>query len=382
MQSDKNRPDPRSALAGRPAQGPSASADAGWTGLDHILAVRLDNMGDVLMASPALGALRAMAGRLSLLCSSSGAALGPHLPAVDTVLSYEASWVKRSASSARQDRAAVRRIAALRPDAAVIFTTYSQSALPAALMLRLAGVPKVLAYSRENPYRLLSNWVPETEPHLVQRHEVLRHLHLVATVGAVTEDTRLTFALRQKDIDGLRRKLLACGMKDSGGWIAVHAGASAQSRRYPARLFVRVLDGLCREGRRVLLLGGAEEPDLAAALAAYGRPAREVVNLGGRLTVGEMGAAIAGADVLVCNNSGPAHVAAALQVPVLVLYALTNPQHTPWQTVQKVLNRPMPCSYCYSSVCPHGEPACLAGVSPGQVLQAARDLLAMRAGKQ
>lgn len=130
----------------------------------HLMAVCLDGMGDVLMTTPALRALRPVADRITLLTSSAGALLGPHLAEVDGVLRYDASWVRWAAASVEQDWHAIRRVSGLLPDAAVIFTAQGHSALPMALMLRLAGVPRVLAYSREDPHRLLSDWVQEREP--------------------------------------------------------------------------------------------------------------------------------------------------------------------------------------------------------------------------
>ncbi|AKQ60239.1 glycosyltransferase family 9 protein [Bordetella hinzii] len=349
-----------------------------WSEARHVLGVRLDNMGDVLMSTPALRALRAPGRRISLLTSSAGAALAPHLADVDDVLAYDASWVKREGASADGDRQAIERLRELRPDAAVIFTVHSQSALPAALMLRLAGVPRVLAYSRENPYQLLTDWVSEPEPHRVRRHEVLRQLTLVRTVGATTDDTRLGFLVREIDRVGLRRKLSRLGVAEPGGWIAAHGGASAPSRRYPAERLAGALEALRGEGRRMLLLGGADEGGLGEALAARRQRLPGLIDLTGQLTLGELGAAIEGAAVLICNNSGPAHIAAALGVPVVDLYALTNPQHTPWQTPQRVLNREVPCRGCRRSVCPQGHHACLAGVEPREVADAARELLSAR----
>lgn len=198
-----------------------------WSEARHVLGVRLDNMGDVLMSTPALHALRAPGRRISLLTSSAGAALAPHLADVDDVLAYDASWVKREGASADGDRQAIERLRELRPDAAVIFTVHSQSALPAALMLRLAGVPRVLAYSRENPYQLLTDWVSEPEPHRVRRHEVLRQLTLVRTVGATTDDTRLGFLVREIDRVGLRAS--------SAAWAWRSRAAGSPRTAAPAR---------------------------------------------------------------------------------------------------------------------------------------------------
>ncbi|SSW67126.1 Lipopolysaccharide core heptosyltransferase RfaQ [Achromobacter veterisilvae] len=354
-----------------------------WRECSHVLCVRLDNMGDVLMCSPAFRALKQSgARRLSLLTSESGGRLAPYVPEVDTVLAYDAAWIKNGARGSEQDVGAIARLRALRPDAAVIFTAYSQSALPAALLCHLAGVPRVLAHSRENPYRLITEWVRETEPQAGIRHEVRRQLDLVASVGARCEDLRLSFRVREADRISLRRKLHHEGVTERGGWICAHAGATAPSRRYPARMMMQALIGLRGDGRRILLLGGHEDPALAGALADARRLLPGLIDLSDRLTLGELGAALEAAALMICNNSGPAHVAAALGVPVVDLYALTNPQHTPWQTPARVLNRDVPCKYCYRSVCPEGHQACLAGVDPGCVAEAAHELLAQARGVQ
>ncbi|WP_338761922.1 glycosyltransferase family 9 protein [Massilia sp. METH4] len=75
------------------------------------------------------------------------------------------------------------------------------------------------------------------------------------------------------------------------------------------------------------------------------------------------------------NNSRPAHISAALGTPVVDLYALTNPQHTPWQVPNRVLFHDVPCRNCYSSVCREGHHACLAQVKPEQVVAALLELL-------
>src|SRR5690606_20471155 len=143
-----------------------------------ILCVRLDNMGDVLMSTPAMRALKyAHPGRhLTLLASAAGAGLAPFLPDIDEVIAYDAPWVKNGQDDMAADADMIQALRQARFDAAVIFTVYSQSPLPAALMCRLAGIPLVLAYCRENPYRLLSHWEPETEPGLAPRHEARRQL--------------------------------------------------------------------------------------------------------------------------------------------------------------------------------------------------------------
>jgi ADP-heptose:LPS heptosyltransferase len=98
-------------------------------------------------------------------------------------------------------------------------------------------------------------------------------------------------------------------------------------------------------------------------------------SLAGRLDVAELAAVLARAPLLVSNNTGPVHLAAAVGTPVVDLYALTNPQHTPWGVPHRVLSHDVPCKYCYKSVCPLGHHDCLRAVAPAAVVTAALDLL-------
>jgi lipopolysaccharide heptosyltransferase II len=350
---------------------------ADWAGVRRLLCVRLDSLGDVLMTTPALRALReSLPGcHITLLTSASGAAAARFVPEVDEVLTFAAPWMKASAGEAAADAALVRALAQRRFDAAVIFTVYSQSALPAAYLCHLAGIPLRLAHCRENPYRLLSDWVKDPEPEPLVRHEVRRQLDLVDAVGARTADERLSFVVPLAATASVLRRLHQIRANRERPLVVVHPGASASSRRYPPELYARALDLLVAQTRcEALFTGDAGEARLVRFI--LGRMAQPARSLAGELSLGELAALIREADVLVTNNTGPAHVAAAVGTPVVDLYALTNPQHTPWQVRSRVLNFDVPCRYCYKSVCPRGHHDCLRRVPPESVATAARELLA------
>ena len=146
---------------------------ADWRAARDVLCVRLDAIGDVLMSTPAIRALKeSLSGRrVTLLTSTSGAMVARMIPEIDDVIVYEAPWMKSAgALTALAERASgdVAMIEALRArsfDAAVIFTVYSQNPLPAALLCHLAGIPRRLAHCRENPYALLTDWVMDARGH-------------------------------------------------------------------------------------------------------------------------------------------------------------------------------------------------------------------------
>ncbi len=355
-----------------------------WSRAERVLCVRLDNMGDVLMTTPAIRAIAAAnpARRVTLLGSPAGVRVAAHVPEIDATIRYDAPWVKNARahdSGTDVDRRLIEVLAAHRFDAAVIFTAYSQSPIAPALVCRMAGIPLRLAHCRENPYLLLTDWVVETEPARALRHEVERQLDLVQGFAARPADLRLSFRVFDSDRASLAAKLRESGVDPAAGCIVVHPGASAPSRRWPAARYAQTVRELARRQPRALVLtGDAGERALAAGIvAAAGSPAR-VHDLCDRLTLGELGALLEGADLLVANNTGPVHIAAALGTAVVDLYALTNPQHTPWRVPARVLNRDVPCRDCYRSVCPNGTQACLAGVEPQEAVDAALALLAAR----
>lgn len=350
-----------------------------WADARNILAVRLDSLGDVMMTAPALAAVKhgAPGVRLTLLTSPAGADAARLLGVVDDTLTYSAPWVARGgpAGSAQTDRQMIRRLAAGQYDAAIIFTVCTQSALPAALMCRLADIPLRLAHARENPYDLLTDWVPDPdECRTGMRHEVQRQIDLVRRVGYQTEDDHLFLHYAPQDARRMREIFAAAGGRVDVPYLVVHPGAAAASRRYPAQRYGLVADALSvHTGCQIVFTGSLEEAGLVAEAAALMQ--RPFVSLAGHLTLAELAALIAGAEAVLCNNTGPAHMAAALGTPVVVLYALTNPQHTPWRARTRVLSHDVPCRNCLRSTCPQGHHDCLQRIEAHTVVDAVLDLL-------
>lgn len=354
------------------------SGAASWQRATKVLCVRLDNMGDVLMTTPAMRALKlARPDRhLTLLASRSGAALAPYLTDIDEVIAYDAPWVKNDGHDQAADLRMIDQLRQARFDAAIIFTVYSQNPLPAALLCRLAGIPLVLAHCRENPYALVSDWLRETEPDHGTRHETQRQLDLVQHIGAVNPSPELVFATQDTDRKSLYDKLSACGVQNGQKFVVAHCGATAPSRRYPPEYFAQALRLLGDRAGRIVLTGDESERPLIQQIRETVGGAAPVHDASGRLGLGEFACLIQDADLLLSNNTGPVHLAAALNTPVVDLYALTNPQHTPWRVPHRLLYHDVPCKYCYRSVCPETHHACLRGVPPEAVCAAVLELLA------
>jgi lipopolysaccharide heptosyltransferase II len=361
---------------GIPARDPPFTRIA-WEAAKRILCVRLDALGDVLMTTPAIRALKESQPlrSVTLLTSAAAAAAARLVPEIDEILIYEAPWMKASSalSSSAPDLEMIKTLCAARFDAAIIFTVYSQNPLPAALLCYLADIPLRIAHCRENPYRLLTDWVREIEPDTGWRHEVQRQLDLVAVIGASTENQRLSLnipAQARATVDALLAQLL----EDGQPWLVIHPGATAASRRYPPEGFAAVARRAVQDLRyAVVFTGQAAELELTESIQiSAGVRSHSLV---GQLDFAGFAALLARTRLLISNNTGAVHVAAALGTPVVDLYALTNPQHTPWRVPHRVLFQDVPCKYCYKSICPQGHHNCLRLLRPEAVIQATQALL-------
>ena len=348
-----------------------------WADARNVLCVRLDTLGDVLMTEPAMRAVKqAVPGRrVTLLTSPRGAEAGPLLDCVDEIIAYEAPWMKASEAkyNGAEDRCFARKLRHRRFDGAVIFTCFSQSALPAAMLCHLSDIPLRLAHSRENPYQLLTHWVRECEPEQGIRHEVQRQLDLVAELDAAPDDDSVRLSVPRRAVDFAIAQLAAVGIESTEPWIVMHVGASAASRRWPADYFAEAADKLVAELRaNIVFTGSAGERALINDVRRRMRVRSR--SLAGRFNVTQLAGLLSIAPLLISNNTGPVHIASGLRTPVVDIYALTNPQHTPWRTPSRVLSHDVPCRNCFRSICPEEHHQCLRGVLPADVVQAAIEL--------
>ncbi len=362
------------------AEAQPMQSETKWRDATNILCIRLDSLGDVLMTSPAFRALKETqpARRLSLLTSTSGARIASLIEGLDETLVYDPPWMKATppAGGGHAELQMAEQLKRGRFDAAIIFTAFSQSPLPAALLTFMADIPLRLAYCRENPYQLLTDWIPEVDyvGQTYMRHEVQRQLDLVAAVGSSTADEHIRISVPPDAMAKTRQMLAQVGVDTCKPWLILHPGATAPSRRYPAERFAVVARQLAAQhGFQVVFTGTDPEIELIEDIRQEMHS--DSFSLAGQLNVDALAAAISLAPILITNNTGPVHIAAGVQTPVIDLYALTNPQHTPWMLPQRTLSHDVPCKYCYKSICPLGHHHCLALIPPEEVVEAALSLL-------
>ena len=329
--------------------------------MTHVLAVRLDNDGDVLLAGPAIRAIAHGADRVTLLCGPRGRQAAALLPGVDALVVWRAPWIDPEPEPVdRGDvEALVERLAALRLDAAVVFGSFHQSPLPTALVLRMAGVPFIAATSVDYPGSLLD------VRHRIgdDVHEVERALDLAAAAGfppAPGDECRLM--LRMGASDDTRG--------DAGDYVVVHPGASVPARAWAPERNAALVRALVAAGRRVVVTGAPGETRLTAYVA--GPACEAVTDLGGRTSLAGLAGVLASARCVVVGNTGPAHLAAAVGTPVVSLFAPTVPavRWRPWRVPHELLYADVPCAGCRARVCPVEGHPCLGAVTVDDVVRA------------
>ena len=295
-------------------------------------------MGDLLMSSPAIRAVKETLNcKITVLTSSMGQGIAHFITEIDDVIVCDLPWVKTNEQFNPQDYVAlVEKLKTANYDGAIVFTVYSQNPLPSAMLTYLSGIPLRLAYCRENPYQLLTDWVAEKEPYTFIRHQVRRDLDLVAQINCRTTNEHLSLEVNKSWWPLLKDKLHELRLNDSKLYIVLHAGVSEQKRQYPFDSWVETGKLLLEEFPCQLVLTGnsAEAKFNDKISAAIGEGA---VSVAGKLNLQEFITLIKHSALVISVNTGTIHIAAAFGRPIIVLYALTNPQHSPWKVQGEIL---------------------------------------------
>jgi ADP-heptose:LPS heptosyltransferase len=323
--------------------------------MTHVLVARQDNAGDVLLAGPAVRAVAGGAERVTLLCGPTGAEAARLLPGVDEVVVHGAEWIAADPQPVRREivERRIDELAARGADCALILTSFHQSPLPLALLLRMAGIPCIGAISEDYPGTLLD------VRHRVDDdlHEVQRGLSLARAMG---------FTLPGGDDDRLRVRRPG-GFPPATGHVVVHPGASVPARAWTPDHHAALVQALASKGRRVIVTGTAGERALTRHVAGAG-----ALDLGGRTSLAELADLLAGAACIVAGNTGPAHLAAAVGTPVVSLFAPTVAvqRWRPWRVPHELLYVPVPCAGCRARACPVPGHPCLDALPVDDVLAA------------
>jgi ADP-heptose:LPS heptosyltransferase len=209
--------------------------DERWRQVQSVVLIRLDNLGDVLVTTPAIHAVRVSLpqAHLTLLASPVGAQVGRLNPDIDDVIVYEAPWMDPWSTLPQLPEREQQMIALLKTrsfDGAIIFTSYHQSSLPAAYLCYLAGIPLRVAASIDGPGSLLTTRHKHPERMM---HEVERGLDLVGALGITTDETDLVLSVPLQVQDEISLLLSQRAVNPEKPLVVIHPGCSMPARTYP-----------------------------------------------------------------------------------------------------------------------------------------------------
>ena len=309
-----------------------------WSNCKRILLVRLDNMGDVIMNNPAFAQLKLNLphARITLLTSSVASAIVPYLGTIDETIVFDSPWMKNSTKT--EAPSSVHNIINIlkqkKFDACILFNVYSQNILPAAFLCYLAEIPIRAAYCRENPYHLLTHWIPDPEPLQIIHHQIDRDRLLLKHLGFREQEFSGSYLISTSN-DTLEISLI-------NEYVLLNFDVSEEKRQIPLEMAIKILVKLQEDILPVALIG-QKNSAYFDALRRY-IDENSCIDLVGKTSLEELLVLTQNAKAVISVNTSVVHIACAFNTPVLALYADTNPQHLPWSAKSNYYVFPIPPS--------------------------------------
>jgi lipopolysaccharide heptosyltransferase II len=326
----------------------------------NILFLRHDRIGDMVLSTAALRSLKKAypEARITVLASERNQEILTHNPHVDEILIYQGIlWFMKTIRPRGYDLV-------IDP-----FLTYE---LKQAFMTYLAGGKYRIGFEkagREIFFNLRS-------PTVLPPKRMVNHLlDLVGAVGGESAGCVPEVFLSDNELQWASQTLAAKGIKPEELTIAIHPGAYYPSQRWPAERFGALIKRIIEHLRaQVILLGSPDEKELVKVVQEKLKVRKGVQDFSG-YRLRELMALLSRCDLLVCNNSGPLHIASALEVPTVSMIGPTvTPLWLPYVEHDMVIHKKLPCSPCNRAVCE--DHTCMETIMVDEVFEAVQSQIA------
>ncbi len=355
---------------------PQRRGGAGRT-VGHVLVIRMDHLGDVLLASPAPKAIKENYphSRVSFLTSSWAAPLLENNPFVDEVMIYDAPWFTKKRYKKNPNALSLGRLIRALREKRIDTALGLRGDLRENLIMALSGIKERVGYgvtgggfllTKEIIYRKLAH----------ERERLSEALKGIGIKSALLEP-HIYFSEEEERL--FSSKLASLGLARGGKYIGFQVDAGTSAKEWPAshiQDFLKELSGRFPD-YKIVLVGSSlktsfprkRESDLIPAFAGM---TTSIVDLRGKTTLRELCLSLKTLNVFVGFDSGPAHIAAALGVPTVFLYSGTNAfdQWKPLAENARVLRHPVPCSPCGLEVCNVKGHPCMSEIKLEEVIRA------------
>jgi len=336
----------------------------------RIVIVRTDRIGDVVLSTPVIQALRRAYSDafIAMMVAPHARELVEGNPSLNEVIVFDKGKAAGIADSIRF----ARRLRAYHFDTAVIL----HPTVRVHIITAMALIKRRIGYDTKWGF-LLTERVPH-EKQFGAKHEIDYNLDLLKTLGIQARDRRPFIAVKPENRLKVAALLEQNGFGKGDSFVAIHPGASCPSKRWPGERFARVADEIAKRFHtRVVIVAGANNRD--CGLRMSDAMEHDALDLSGDLGVGELMALLERARLLISNDSGPVHIAVALGIPVVAIFGRNQPglSFKRWGPVgdnDVVLYKDVGCLECLAHDCKTGF-QCLMAIEPHEVIEAAAKLL-------
>ena len=315
--------------------------------IHKILIIRVDGIGDLLNSTPAIALLRENypSAEITVLARPINAPVLVANPDVDRVLTFERDGKHRTL------RTRLRFYRELRRERFQLVVAM-QTAMWSHLIALLSGAPYRLGrYQKRFRSTLTHAWHGKYRKG--ETHEVDRNLELVRLICEGEGTRKLKFHLLPNEIDTAKAQLTSWGIGTDTFLIGIHPGGSSFDKRWPEEQYAELADRLVQQhNATILLLHGPEEAALTYNIQ-QAMQAHAIIYA--PKTIRELGALLSCCNLVVCNDSGPMHLAAAVDVPMVAVFGPTD--HVAWHPLSEnasIVRRDMPCWPCSAHKCKIG----------------------------
>lgn len=341
----------------------------------RVLLIKPSSLGDIVHALPVLAALRETwpAAHIAWLCGRPLVPLLEHCPLIDEVIAFDRARYGRMWRSLPACLDFWRFVGELRRRRFDLVIDL-QGLIRSGLMAFFSGALRRVGFAdaRELAWVFYTRRVrcPDTV-----RHAVEKNLHIAAALGLVAGPPRFPLAVSADEMIAAGGLVAQAAGRPLEAFVAVIPGARWESKRWPAERLAQLIDAMHNAGMPpCVLLGSPEEREAAERILAACRC--RPFDLVGRTSLRELLALLSLAKLVVCHDSGPMHLAAALHRPLVAIFGPTSPQRTgPYSPMARVVSNPVPCAPCFERCCPLGHHDCMQKLTVATVLEQVREAL-------
>lgn len=342
----------------------------------RILLVRTDRLGDVVLTTPAIKAIRYVYPNayIAIMVKPDTALAVKGDPYLNEIIIYDKNGKHKSIIASMRFATELRK---KNFDLAIIFDPSER----AHIIPYIAGIPRRIGYDEDLPF-LLTDRIKNTK-HEGKKHEVDYNLDILKVLEIKPQGREPYMVIDEESVVCIDELLMRYGIRKEDRIATLHPGASCPSKIWPLERFARVADELIRRyAVKVVVFSGTDKMGISCVNGVKKFMNEKAVFLNEEINLSQRAALIKRSAVLISNDSGPVHVAVAVKTPVIALFGRKQPGLSPlrWGPIGKndiILHKDVGCLECLAHNCKLGF-KCLMAIEPHEVIEAAGKLLELR----